>query len=403
MTFCPRTRAQTKVRISFRLVPEPVGHCHPKIVGALIEQASRLTISSRAFYNDVFGTYAKFMTEYFGYEMVMPMNTGVEGVETALKLARKWGYLEKKIAADQAIILACSGNFHGRTMGAISMSTDPESRAGFGPYLANVGSCCPGTDFVLRYNSLEDLERTLEKHGPRVAAFLVEPIQGEAGIIVPEEGYLRGCHELCRRFNVLLIADEIQTGLGRTGALLAVDHEQVRPDILILGKALSGGVYPVSAVLADRRIMLCIQPGEHGSTFGGNPLGCAIAMAALEVLRDEKLADRARTLGERFRAGLLKLGSPAVSCGRAVLRCVDELASAGEGPAECDCDRRGSDGGEGRMGSLSAPQKVRDRYKAHAQEHHQAGIPSAPRPAPSLTHPHSPLPCASPQSRLTKV
>lgn len=275
-----------------------------------MEQASRLTLSSRAFYNDQLGRYAKFMSEYFGYDMVLPMNTGAEAVETAMKLARKWGYLRKGIPDNEAIILAPSGNFHGRTLGVISLSTDPESRNDFGPFVPRVGAICPGTDAVLRYNNVDDLAATLDQHGEKVAALLIEPIQGEAGIVVPDEGYLRNCADLCKKHNVLLIADEIQTGLGRTGRLLAVDHEGIRPNMVILGKSLSGGVYPVSAVLADRDIMLCIKPGEHGSTYGGNPLACAVAMAALEVLREEDLASRAQVLGERFRVALRALNCP---------------------------------------------------------------------------------------------
>jgi ornithine--oxo-acid transaminase len=228
-------------------------------------------------------------------------------VETALKLARKWGYLKKGIPTDKAIVLAFSGNFHGRTLGAISLSTDPDSRGGFGPYVPRVGAMCTGSDAVLGYNNVAELEAALEQHGAHVAAVLIEPIQGEAGINVPDDGYLRRCYDLCKKHNALFIADEIQTGLGRTGELLAVDHEKIRPDVVILGKALSGGVYPVSAVLADREIMLCIQPGEHGSTYGGNPLACAVAIAALEVLRDEKLAEKAKVLGERLRQGLHNL------------------------------------------------------------------------------------------------
>ena len=288
------------------------------IIKTLTEQAGRLTLSSRAFYNDMFGQYARFVTDYFGYEMVLPMNTGVEAVETALKLARKWGYKKKGIADGEAIVLACEGNFHGRTIGAISLSTDPESRGGFGPYVPLVGAVCPGSDAVLRYNNVDDLKRALEQHGPNVAAFLVEPIQGEAGINVPDDGYIRKCFELCRQHNVLFIADEIQTGLGRTGELLCVDHDGIRPDVLVLGKALSGGVYPVSAVLANKEVMLCIQPGEHGSTYGGNPLGCAVSITALEVLRDEKLAERAKILGERLRKGLRSLNNPIITCSKSL-------------------------------------------------------------------------------------
>ena len=256
------------------------------------------------------------MTEYFGYEMVLPMNTGAEAVETAIKLARKWGYMKKGIAHDEAIVLAASGNFHGRTLGAISMSTDPESRSIFGPFVPLVGSVCVAGQGELRYNNVDDLRQALEAHGPRVAGFLVEPIQGEAGIVVPDDGYLRECFDLCKKHNVLFMADEIQTGLCRTGDMLACQHDGVRPDVVLLGKALSGGVYPVSAVLADREIMLCIKPGEHGSTYGGNPLGCAVAITALQVLKDEKLAERAKVLGERFRKGIRNLQSPVINLGK---------------------------------------------------------------------------------------
>ncbi|KAJ3041044.1 ornithine aminotransferase [Rhizophlyctis rosea] len=280
---------------------------------ALTDQASRLTLSSRAFYNDVFGRYAQYITQYFGYDMVLPMNTGAEAVETALKLARKWGYLKKKIPTNKAMVLSCTNNFHGRTIGVISMSTDPDSTTGFGPFVPNIGCICPATGKRLEYNSIPDLEAALKAHGEHVAAFLVEPIQGEAGIYVPDDGYLRKAYELCKQYNVLFIADEIQTGLARTGRMLAVDHEDVKPDILILGKALSGGVYPVSAVLSSRDIMLCIRPGEHGSTFGGNPLGCAVAMAALEVLKEERFAEKADALGKTFRKALEDLNSPMIA------------------------------------------------------------------------------------------
>lgn len=289
------------------------GHCHPKIIAALSAQASRLTLSSRAFYNDQFGQFAQYLTSLLGYDMVLPMNTGAEGVETAVKLARKWGYMRKGIAEGQALVLGCEGNFHGRTLGAISLSTDPQSRGGFGPYVPGLTATCPETGTLLQYDDSDALEAVLKAHGSQVAAFLVEPIQGEAGIIVPHDGYLRRCRELCTQYNVLMIADEIQTGLGRTGTLLAVDHEGVRPDIVILGKALSGGVYPVSAVLASRDVMLCIQPGEHGSTYGGNPLASAVAMAALEVLQEERLTEKAKALGERFRAGLTNLKNPLIA------------------------------------------------------------------------------------------
>ncbi len=273
------------------------GHCHPKIINALTEQAKKLTLTSRAFYNSVLGEYEKYITEYFGYDKVLPMNTGVEGDETAIKLARKWAYTVKGIPDNEAKIIFAEGNFHGRTMAAISASTDPECKAGFGPYL-------PG--FVLiPYNDIPSLEKALED--PKVAAFLVEPIQGEAGVFVPDDGYLKKAEELCRAKNVLLICDEVQTGLARTGKMLASDHEDVRPDILILGKALSGGVIPISAVLADDEVMLSIQPGQHGSTFGGNPLAGKVAMAALKVLKDENLSEKSAELGDYFRSKMQKL------------------------------------------------------------------------------------------------
>ncbi|KAI7862230.1 ornithine-oxo-acid transaminase [Spinellus fusiger] len=288
------------------------GHCHPKIIKALCDQAQKLTLSSRAFYNDVFGAYAKYVTSYFGYDMVLPMNTGAEAVETAIKLARRWGYVVKGIPENKAIVLSCEDNFHGRTTGIISMSTDPDSYNNFGPYLPLVGPICPKTGTKIRYNNFEDLKTVLEANGEHVAAFLVEPIQGEAGIMVPDEGYLKKCYELCKKHNVLFIADEIQTGLGRTGKLLCTEHDDVRADVVLLGKALSGGVYPVSAVLADRDVMLTIKPGEHGSTYGGNPLGCAVSIAALEVLKEEDLVNKSQILGEKFRAALRKIDSPLI-------------------------------------------------------------------------------------------
>jgi ornithine--oxo-acid transaminase len=278
------------------------GHCHPKIMEAMILQARKLTLTSRAFYTSVLGEYEEYVTRYFGYDKVLPMNSGAEGDETALKLCRKWAYTKKGIPEDQARIIVCEGNFHGRTITVISMSTDPDSYRGFGPYT-------PG--FIkIPYDDLEALERELRD--PNVAGFLVEPIQGEAGVYVPSEGYLAKAYEMCRKKNVLFIADEVQTGIGRTGKLLACDHENVRPDILILGKALSGGAYPVSAVLADDDIMLCIKPGEHGSTYGGNPVACKVAIAALEVIREEKLAENAAVLGEYFRKELGKIESPMI-------------------------------------------------------------------------------------------
>ncbi|XP_048746938.1 ornithine aminotransferase, mitochondrial-like [Ostrea edulis] len=273
------------------------GHSHPKIIKALTDQASTLALTSRAFYNDVLGEYEEYVTKLFGYDKVLPMNTGVEGGETANKLARKWAYNVKKVPKDQAKIVFAEGNFWGRTLAAISSSTDPSSYDGYGPYL-------PGYTIV-PYNDLEALEKELQD--PNCCAFMVEPIQGEAGVVVPQEGYLRKVRELCTKYNVLWIADEVQTGLCRTGKMLAVDHENVKPDILILGKALSGGIYPVSAVLADDEVMLTIKPGEHGSTYGGNPLGCRVAIAALQVLLDEKLADNAEKLGVILRNELSKL------------------------------------------------------------------------------------------------
>lgn len=267
------------------------GHCHPKIVGALKEQADILTLTSRAFYNNVLGEYEKYITDLFGYDKVLPMNTGVEGGETAVKLARKWGYTVKGIPANKAKLIFAAGNFWGRTLGAISSSTDPDCYEGFGPYM-------PGYE-VIPYNDLGALEKALED--PNVAGFMVEPIQGEAGVVVPDEGYLSKAYAMCQEKNVLLICDEVQTGLARTGKRLASDHDNIKPDIVILGKALSGGVLPVSAVLANDEIMLSIKPGEHGSTYGGNPLACKVAIAALEVLEDENLAENAHKLGELFR------------------------------------------------------------------------------------------------------
>ena len=275
------------------------GHCHPRIVGALVDQARSLTLTSRAFYNDALGPFEKYITEYFGYNKVLAMNTGAEADETAIKLCRKWGYDVKGIPENEAKIIVCEGNFHGRTTTIISMSTDPDARGGFGPYT-------PGFD-IIPYNDIPALEKALED--PNVAGFLVEPIQGEAGVYVPEDGYLKKTYDLCKAKNVLFIADEVQTGIARTGKMLACDHEGVRPDILILGKALSGGVLPVSAVLADDEIMLTIKPGQHGSTFGGNPIAAKVAVAALQVVKDENLEERAERLGGIFREGLGKIDS----------------------------------------------------------------------------------------------
>ena len=270
------------------------GHCHPKIINALINQSKKLTLTSRAFYNSELGPYEKYICNLFGYDKVLPMNTGVEGGETSNKLARKWGYLKKGIPENKARIIFAKGNFWGRTLAAISSSDDPLSYKDFGPFM-------PGYDLI-PYNDLNALEKELKD--PNVAAFMVEPIQGEAGVVVPDEGYLEGVRNLCNKYNVLYIADEVQTGIGRTGKMLASDYENSKPDILILGKALSGGVFPVSAVLANDEIMMCIKPGEHGSTFGGNPLACVVAKAALEVIVEEKLSENAYELGVYFRKKL---------------------------------------------------------------------------------------------------
>lgn len=279
------------------------GHCHPKIINALIKQAKKLTLSSRAFHNDTLGEYAQYITSYFGYDKVLPMNTGAEGVETALKLCRKWAYEKKGIDADQAKIIVCEGNFHGRTISVVSASTDPEARKNFGPFT-------PGF-ITIPYNNTEALKDALKDKN--IVGFLVEPIQGEAGVVVPDEGYLSKSAALCKAHNVLFIADEIQTGIARTGKLLACDHENVKPDILILGKALSGGTIPVSAILANDDTMLCIKPGEHGSTFGGNPLACKVAIAALGVIKEEGLAEKATYLGELLRTELKKIKSDLIT------------------------------------------------------------------------------------------
>jgi ornithine--oxo-acid transaminase len=278
------------------------GHCHPAIIAALQEQASRLTLTSRAFHHNLLGQYEAYVTQLFGYDKVLPMNTGVEGGETAIKLARRWAYTKKGVPDNQAVIVFVEGNFWGRTLAAISSSNDPSSYAGFGPYM-------PGFISV-PYNDLGSLEKALQN--PNVAGFMFEPIQGEAGVVIPDEGYLRGIRALCDQYRVLMIADEIQTGLGRTGKMLACDHEGVRPDILILGKALSGGTMPVSAVLADDPIMLNIRPGEHGSTYGGNPLACAVAMRSLEVLVEENMMENAEKQGKFFRQQLTELNSPLI-------------------------------------------------------------------------------------------
>jgi ornithine--oxo-acid transaminase len=290
------------------------GHCHPKIVAAMVDQAGRLALTSRAFYNDALGPFEKHITELFGFDKVLPMNAGAEGVETALKLARRWGYRVKGIPDNEAKVVVCEGNFHGRTITVISASSDPDSYAGFGPHT-------PG--FVkVPYDDLPALEAALAD--PTVCAFLVEPIQGEAGVVVPSDGYLKGARELCTNNHVLFVADEVQTGLARTGRMLACEHEGVRPDVLILGKALSGGMYPVSAVLADDDVMLTIEPGQHGSTFGGNPIAARVAVAALEVIGEESLAENAARMGEIFRSGLRDLDHPMIEIvrGRGLLNAV---------------------------------------------------------------------------------
>jgi len=290
------------------------GHCHPAIIEVLQKQASKLTLTSRAFHNNLLGEYEAYITTYFGYDKVLPMNTGVEGGETAIKLARRWGYNVKGIQENQARIIFAEGNFWGRTLAAISSSTDPSSFKGFGPFMPGFG--------LVPYNDLVALENELKDSN--VAAFMVEPIQGEAGVVLPDDGYLKGVRDLCTKYNVLFIADEIQTGLARTGKMLACDHEAVRPDILILGKALSGGTLPISAILADDIVMMQIKPGEHGSTYGGNPLACAVAMKSLEVLKTEKMAENAEAMGKILRAELEKLNSPLIKLvrGRGMLNAI---------------------------------------------------------------------------------
>ncbi len=280
------------------------GHCHPKIINALTDQATILTLTSRAFFNNKLGEFEKFITEFFGYEMVLPMNTGAEAVETAIKLSRKWGYEKKGIEEDKAIIIFAEGNFHGRTITIVSASTDPDCRKGFGPFT-------PGFQKI-PYNDTKALEEILQKHGENVAAFIVEPIQGEAGVFVPDENYVKDCYDICKKHNVLFVADEVQSGIARTGRLLCCDYAGIKPDIVILGKAISGGVLPVSAVLSSREIMLTIKPGEHGSTFGGFPLACAVAKAALEVVKDENLTEKAEELGKIFREEMEKIDSPLI-------------------------------------------------------------------------------------------
>lgn len=291
------------------------GHCHPRIIKALTDQAQKLTLISRAFYNSELGQYEKFLTSVFGYDKLLPMNSGAEAVETALKLCRKWAYQKKGIKENEAVILFATGNFHGRTLAIISGSTEASSRDEFGPFLPNIE--------IIEYGNIESLKMALENKN--IAGFLIEPIQGEAGIMIPESGYLKAASALCREHNVLFIDDEVQTGIARTGKMLAVDYEDVKPDILILGKALSGGVLPVSAVLANDEVMLCIHPGEHGSTYGGNPLACAVATEAIKVILDENLADNAFKMGEIFRSELKKIKHPLIRevRGRGLLNAIE--------------------------------------------------------------------------------
>lgn len=309
------------------------GHCHPELIKALTEQAGRLTLSSRAFHNDVFPVWAEKMRKVFGYDMVLPMNTGAEAVETAIKIARKWAYKVKKVPANEAIVIGVQDNFHGRTMTAISLSTDPESRDNYGPYVPNIGAYCQSTKKPIRYNNIADLEEALEAHGPVTAAFIVEPIQGEAGVVVPSDDYLVRAHELCKKHNVLLICDEIQTGIARTGKMLCSDWAGIKPDMVTLGKAISGGMYPVSCVLADKEIMGVVEPGTHGSTYGGNPLGCAVSLRALELVEEEGLIERAETLGKKFRDGVAAFKSPVIELirGKGLLNAVviDEAKANG--------------------------------------------------------------------------
>lgn len=307
------------------------GHCHPELVKALSEQAGRLTLSSRAFYNDVFPKWAEKIRSMFGYDMVLPMNTGAEAVETAIKIARKWAYKVKGVPQDKAIVFAASENFHGRTMTAISMSIDPESRENYGPYVPNVGPICPTTGKTIRFNNVSDLEEALNAHGKDTAAFIVEPIQGEAGVVVPDEDYLAKVHALCKKHNVLLICDEIQTGIGRTGRMLCSEWAGIKPDMVTLGKAISGGLYPVSCVMSNKNIMLVVEPGTHGSTYGGNPLGCAVSLRALEIMEEENLTEKADILGQIFRESIASFKSPIVKTirGKGLLNAIviDESAT----------------------------------------------------------------------------
>ncbi|RDA83724.1 hypothetical protein CP532_0229 [Ophiocordyceps camponoti-leonardi (nom. inval.)] len=309
------------------------GHCHPELVKALTDQASRLTLSSRAFYNDVFPRWADKVHKVFGYDMVLPMNTGVEAVETAVKIARKWAYKVKGVPQDKALVFCVADNFHGRSMTAITLSTDPESKANYGPYVPNIGAENPTTGKAIRFNNVADLEEVLEAHGKDTAAFLVEPIQGEAGVVVPDDDYLPRVHALCKKHKVLLICDEVQTGIGRTGRMLCSEWSGIKPDMVTLGKAISGGMYPVSAVLSSKEVMLVIEPGTHGSTYGGNPLGCAVSIRALELIEEEDMISNAERLGRMFREGLAALKSPIIKNirGKGLLNAIviDEKAASG--------------------------------------------------------------------------
>ncbi|GAB1320789.1 ornithine aminotransferase [Madurella fahalii] len=309
------------------------GHCHPELVKALTEQAGRLTLSSRAFHNDVFPVWAEKVRNLFGFDMVLPMNTGAEAVETAIKIARKWAYKVKGVAPGRALVFSAADNFHGRTMTAISLSVDPESRDNYGPYLPNVGAVNPSTGALIRYDNIPDLEALFDTHGRDTAAFIVEPIQGEAGVVVPSDTYLAQVSALCKKHNVLLICDEIQTGIARTGKMLCSEWSGIKPDMVTLGKAISGGMYPVSCVLARRDVMLVVEPGTHGSTYGGNPLGCAVSIRALELVEEEGLVEKAERLGRIFREGVEAFGSKVVQTvrGKGLLNAVviDESATGG--------------------------------------------------------------------------
>ncbi|KPM36809.1 Ornithine aminotransferase [Neonectria ditissima] len=309
------------------------GHCHPELVKALTEQASRLTLSSRAFHNDVFPKWAEKVRSVFGYDMVLPMCTGAEAVETAIKVARKWAYKVKGVPQDKAWIFGVQDNFHGRTMAAITLSVDPESRANYGPYVPNIGASNPSNGKPIRYNNVEDVEELFEAHGKETAAFICEPIQGEAGVVVPDEDYLPRIQALCKKHNVLFICDEIQTGIGRTGRMLCSQWAGIKPDIVTLGKAISGGLYPVSCILSSKEIMLVVEPGSHGSTYGGNPLGCAVSIRALEIMEEEDLTAKAERLGNVFRDSLAALNTPILKVirGKGLLNAVviDEEAASG--------------------------------------------------------------------------